>query len=123
MREFSSSQEMRDHYATLRSKFFPPPPPPRYAVHESVAERTILFVGHEFKIKVQFKKNARDKIQPLAILLLYEYNKMSLPRIGKLLGRNHTSILYTVRLARHLLVTDAGFAVHYKRIINRLDQP
>lgn len=73
---------------------------------------------------LQGPRSAREIAHKRQLAMLVAYERLpgaSLPQIGRALHRDHTTILYGVRVARQRLETDAAARALYDQIIARLE--
>ena len=85
----------------------PPPPPPRVAVNIYPAtfamhDRIIKTVCHVFEVRLNELLSERRNVwvaeaRHAAMSLIVRLTKHSTPKVGRLFGRDHTTVLYAVR--------------------------
>lgn len=73
--------------------------------------------GHDLAFySVKDRHRELTEVRYLCFLLLREESACSLNEIGKVFGKNHTTVLYGVQAARDLTATYTGFARDYERL-------
>ncbi len=70
----------------------------------------------EADIRARHRDNPRSKARQLAILLVHEMTGKSLEGVGRVFGRRHSTILYSIRQGRELVKTEAWARDVYQAI-------
>ncbi len=70
-------------------------------------------------------KGAKEEIlveaRQLACFFLREKLDLSLPQIGKIVNRNHATVLYSIRKVQDFLETDKEYSYRFDKLKNDID--